>query len=457
MGGMGGVGGAGAGGMGGAGGGGGSAQADIFEQLKEIPGASVTEEISEIDGYRYFMIDFDQPADHKNPNGQHFTQRVLLHHRDASAPMILASTGYYLWLPSQYLEEPAELLQANQLIVEHRYFYPSRPDPADWSLLNVEQAAADHHRVVEAFKPIYGAKWVSTGVSKGGMTSVYHRRFYPSDVDGTVAYVAPHSVAVEDSRYVDFLNQVGDAACRQQLKDFQREVLLRRPEMLARLDDQAAMYGLTFDIIGLDPSLESTVISLAFSFWQYQGAHRCKDIPGMAATDDEVWAFLDDVGLPIFSADPYVLGFEPYYWQAYSQLGAPAIDTTHLDDLLIYDFDTIDDLPSIPEEPVYDPAPMLEVSAWLKASGEQIMFVYGETDPWTAGEFDITGAPDAKKFVMPAGNHSAVITGLVPSDRVTALNTLQDWTGVVPVIQPKMMPPRPAPPPFRLTRRFASH
>ena len=26
------------------------------------------------------------------------------------------------------------------------------------------------------------------------MTSVYHRRFYPADVDGTVAYVAPQDV-----------------------------------------------------------------------------------------------------------------------------------------------------------------------------------------------------------------------------------------------------------------------
>ncbi|HLM74314.1 MAG TPA: S28 family serine protease, partial [Polyangiaceae bacterium] len=260
---------AGGGGSGGSGGAGGTADIDILEQLNAIPGVTATEEISAIDGYRYFMIDFEQPVDHADPDGQHFTQRLLLHHKDQAAPFVLASTGYYLWLPSQYLEEPADLLDANQLIVEHRYFYPSRPDPADWTLLNIAQAASDHHRIVEVLRPIYEGKWISTGVSKGGMTSIYHRRFFPGDVDGTVAYVAPHSDGIDDPRYAEFLGQVGDAACRQKLKDFQREVLIRRSSMLPRLESLASKYNVTFNIIGIEPSLESSVIGLGFAFWQY--------------------------------------------------------------------------------------------------------------------------------------------------------------------------------------------
>ena len=41
------------------------------------------------------------------------------------------------------------------------------------------------------------------------MTSVYHRRFYPDDVDATVAYVAPISFGAPDDRYIDFLANVG--------------------------------------------------------------------------------------------------------------------------------------------------------------------------------------------------------------------------------------------------------
>jgi hypothetical protein len=438
---------------GGAGGAGGTAESDIFEQIQAIPGVTATEEISDIDGYRFFMIEFEQPVDHADPNGQHFAQRLILHHKDTSAPLVLASTGYYLWLPTQYLEEPAELLDANQLIVEHRYFYPSRPEPADWTELNIEQAASDHHRIAEAFHPIYKGKWISTGVSKGGMTSVYHRRFFPGDVDGTVAYVAPHSAGIDDPRYADFLGQVGDDVCRQKLKDFQREVLLRRSSMLTRLADLASAYNVTYDLIGIEPSFESSVISLGFAFWQYQGANRCKDIPAAAATDDQVWNFFNEIGLPLYSADPWLLGFEPYYWQAYTELGTPAIDTSHLSDLLTVDFKTIDDLPSIDIDPTHNPAPMADVAAWLSTEGERILFIYGETDPWSAGAFDPGGAKDSHKFVVPGGNHGANIKGLDPADRTKALDALAAWTGVSPNVKPKILPPRPAPPPLRVLRR----
>ena len=67
----------------------------------------------------------------------------------------------------------------------------SAPASMDWSKLDIWQAATDHHRLVTALKPLYPARWISTGASKGGMASVYHRRFYPADVTATIAYVAP--------------------------------------------------------------------------------------------------------------------------------------------------------------------------------------------------------------------------------------------------------------------------
>ncbi|APR75811.1 putative secreted tripeptidyl aminopeptidase [Minicystis rosea] len=425
---------------------GGSLVDDVLVQLNAIPGLSASESGSEVPGYRYFEIDFDQPVDHEAPNGQRFTQRLRLHHRDEAAPLVLASTGYYLFLPITALEEPTVLLDGNQLTIEHRYFDPSRPSPADWSKLDVKQAAADMHRIVEALRPLYTGKWISTGASKGGMTSVYHRRFHPDDVDGTVAYVAPHSDGVDDHRYVDFLEQVGDAACRQKLKDFQREVLLRRTAMIDRMEEDAASYGVTYDLIGIGPSFESTVVSLEFAFWQYQTAAACAQIPSSTASDDDVWSFFDTVGLPLFSADPWLLGFEPYYWQAATQLGSPASDTAHLDDLLQIDFDTIDSLPSIDESPVFDPAAMQDVGAWVASEGSRILFIYGETDPWTAGAFDLGGAKESYELTMPAGNHSANILGLVPADRDTALAALEAWSGVKPLAKSMILPPRFSPP-----------
>jgi hypothetical protein len=74
------------------------------------------------------------------------------------------------------------------------------------------------------------------------------------------------------------------------------------------------------------------------------------------------------------------------------------------------------------------------VQLWLATRGERIMLVYGENDPWTAGAFDITGAQDTYSFEVPAGNHGSVIGGLPEPERTQALDRLQAWSGVMPLI-----------------------
>jgi len=432
-------------------GGSGGAALDIAGQLKAVPGVlAVVEEASEIPGHRYFLVDFDQPADHAHPERQRFTQRLTLHHRDTTAPFVLAATGYYLFFPAQPFTEPAALLDANQLFVEHRYFHPSRPDPADWKLLDIEQAAADHHRIVRAFRPLYTGKWISTGSSKGGMTAVFHRRFYPADVDGTVAYVTPLTLGLEDSRYVDFVNQLGTAACRQRLEDFQREVLRRRDAMIARMTGQAASLGLGFELLGAVPSFEGNVASFAFELWQSQDEAACDSIPGPAASDDEVWRFFDEVGRTLSATDPYVLGLEPYRWQSATQLGTPRIDTAAIDDLLDADRAAIDDLPSIELDPVFDPAPMRDVASWLAGEGSRLLLVYGENDPWTAAAIELGGATDSYRLVAPGGNHTSNIGDLAPHDREIALGALGAWAGVAPRTPMKHVRPALAEPPLSL-------
>jgi len=174
---------------------------DIAEYPATVDGLTFTEETSQYPGYRRFLITLQQPLDHDSPEGRQFGQRMVLHHADRGAPMILYTSGYMLF-GDDYLSELGVMLAANQISTEQRFFDESAPsplEPADWSLMTIAQAAHDHHRVVEALAPYYRAAWVSTGHSKGGMTSIYHRRFHPDDVDATVAYVAPISFATSIS------------------------------------------------------------------------------------------------------------------------------------------------------------------------------------------------------------------------------------------------------------------
>jgi hypothetical protein len=428
----------------GVGGAGGHAPSDILEELTSIAGATVTELSGAPADYRLFEIDLDQPANHDAaPNGPHFTQRAYLLHRDASRPMVLATTGYDLFPGVEgYVEEPAALLDANQLTIEHRFFSPSRPSPATWSDLDIRQAAADHHAFVTALKPIYAAHWISTGASKGGMTSVYHRRFFPNDVDGTVAYVAPQSYGETDQRYVAFLQTVGDAACRDALKAFQREALKRRQAMLDRTQAKATAQGRTFTHLTLDQVLDIGVIELPFTFWQY-GAASCGSIPDASATDDAVFAFLEQVDSPLFWDDGGFEEFEPYFFQAATQLGYPGYQTDYLADLLaVPGLDVPETFLTPDKKTTFDPKAMNDVQNWVSTSGSTLLFVYGENDPYSAAAFEVGNAKDSYRFFAPNGNHGASIGALASADKATALAALGKWAGV-PVNAPKPQPPRP--------------
>lgn len=412
-------------------------QPDILEKLQSIPGLNVEETATIIEGYRYFVMDFEQPADHLATDSPHFAQRVLLLHKDETAPMVLGTSGYFVNPTKPGLREPARLLEANQLWVEQRFFDPSRPEPADWSLLTIKQAATDHHRLVEAFRPMYSGKWISSGASKGGMTSVYHRRFFPNDVDATIAYVAPHSFGTSDPRYLDFVANLGQPDCQTKLKDFQREALARRTAMMDSIGAMASAHGDTFDLLGADKAFESAVVEFAFTFWQYFDATRCADIPTAASTDAEVWTFLDEICSPLLWTDRQVLGFEPYYWQAAVELGYPALEESYLADLLQHPGLDVPSTYVVTEPgktPTFDPEAMKDISNWLGTEGERILFVYGQTDPYSAAAFDSGSAKDSFTFFAPGKNHSAAILDLVETDRSVALDALERWTGKTPVL-----------------------
>ncbi|HET6922282.1 MAG TPA: S28 family serine protease, partial [Anaeromyxobacteraceae bacterium] len=253
---------------------------------------SVQEQAAPPPGYRLFWLEVEQPADHAAPGGPAFRQFASLLWRGSGRPVVLATNGYGASRrpgPS----EIAALLDASQLAVEHRFFGPSTPSPVDWSLLTIQQAAADHHRVVESLKPVLGGKWISAGASKGGMTAVYHRRFYPADVDGTVAYVAPISTSTSDAAYVAFLQAVGTAECRQALESVQHALLARRAEVQP-LFEASAGPGDGFTTFGPARAFDYAVVELSFAFWQYgSGLPACAAVPAPDAAPEALFAFMD--------------------------------------------------------------------------------------------------------------------------------------------------------------------
>ncbi|MCA1194049.1 S28 family serine protease [Saccharopolyspora sp. 6V] len=406
---------------------------ELRGRLEAVPGLTVLGERPTEPGFRLFDLTYAQPADHRDPAAGEFQQRLTLLHRDLARPTVLYTTGYNL--PAQASRtEPTRLLDGNQVAMEHRFFTPSRPDQPDWTDLNIWQAATDEHRVIEALRAVYADRWVTTGASKGGMTAVYHRRFYPEDVDATIAYVAPNDVVNEHDRYDEFLANVGDESCRAALTAVQRDALTRRTELRDRYAATAAAGGFTFDrIMGdVDRALEAVVVDAPFAFWQYRGQQDCAQIPAPGASLDDLWEFFG-VTSDFFSytdqgLDPYV----PYYYQAGTQLGWPDVSDEPLADLL-HNRSIGEPRNFVPREidMRFRPGAMADVAAWVASQGSELMFVNGEADPWSAEPFQLgPGSRDSYSYLVPGGNHGSKIEGLPPQQRAEAAATVRRWAGV---------------------------
>lgn len=424
---------------------------DILAELQAIPGVEVNEGGGP-SGYRFFMISYTQPVDHHDPDGAKFTQQFSLLHHGYNDPVVLYTYGYDFDVTDSDRFQPTILLgNANQIAVEHRFFGVSTPHPTDWSKLDIWQAANDHHRIVQALKRLYGGKWLNTGFSKDGMTAVYHRRFFPDDVNGTVAYVAPLSLAGPDPRYIDFLDNVGDPACRQKLADYQRETLARRDQLVPLVTSLKDNHGhaLSFSILGADVAFEHTILELPFGFWQYRGSVSCNGIPPTNATNATLLNYLNSVGLLYQISDPFVREFYGYYYQAGTQLGWPAVKESHLADLLAHP-GTDQPTTYSPVPTTYDPTVMADIDGWVRTQGERLMFIYGGNDPWSAGEFRLGDAKDSFVYVVPGGNHNSNIANLEDPDKSAATATIRRWGGVGTAKRPATIAPGKIPPPRRL-------
>ena len=379
-----------------------------------------------------YVLKFTQPVDHNNPDGPKFSQRVFLFHRDFSRPVIFVTEGYgagYAIYP-RAINELTEYLDGNQIVVEHRYFGESAPDPLDWQYLDIEQAAADHHRVVELFKGLYRARWLNTGISKGGQTTMYHRYFYPDDVDASVGYVCPLNFSIQDARIYDFMQKVGSDACRDRIYRYQVEMLKNKSLYYPVYQKMAEEKNYTYTRMGIEKSYEMTILEYAFAFWQW-GRWTCDSIPVPARSPGEMVKHLDMVAGIDWLSDEGIDRYLPFYYQAMTEIGFYG-----------YDVDPFGGLVSVSEditftftcpagvECVYDPQPMEEVDHFLRHDAHRMLFIYGEYDPWSAPAVQPSGENDVVVIFKPQGAHSSRIGNLPPDLQEKALGLLGKWMGI---------------------------
>lgn len=401
-------------------------QKDLKSKLETLPGIISVERIVPDSEYTdAFKIFIEQPIDHNNPDGEKFKQKFYLSHRDTSLPVVIELDGYDIDFNRP--NELAEILKCNQIVVEHRYFGESVPDNLDWKYLTIEQAASDHHKIIETLKYIYSGKWITSGISKGGQTTIYHKYFFPDDADASVCYVAPLNLAEEDPRIYHFLDNVGTKECREKMIQFQREVLKRADDLIPLFEDESKKLHYNYSLGNDRFIFEYIVLEYGFAFWQWQYTN-CEQIPDTTASNEILLHHLELGSSFEYFSDDEIKRNLPFYYQAYSQIGYYGYDISNFKYLLKEVKNPTSKI-FLPQNvnPQYDCSIMQKINTWIQKHGNNMIFIYGELDTWSSTAVELTGETNALKMVKSSGNHRTRINSFDKSDREKIIKTLETW------------------------------
>ena len=406
-----------------------SAQSTLHHTLQSLSGVQKTEILESDHFTEKYALYVQQPIDHKQPDLGTFTQRVFVMHAGFDRPTVMVTEGYgaaYAASP-RYIDEVARLLNANLIVVEHRYFLESTPpQPVNWNYLTAENSANDLHRINRMMRTIYPSKWISTGISKGGQTVMIYRTFFPDDIDISIPYVGPLCRGVEDGRHEPFLrDQVGTPEDRAKIVAFQLELLKRRNQLMPLLENLVKEKQLKFRI-PLEEVYDYSVLEYPFAHWQY--GTPIGMIPELTSENQTLfthWTRISDPGY--FEAESNT---SPFFVQAARELGYYGYDLEPYKELLkITDAKGYLSRIFLPENLHIDFDPTLynKISRFISDSDAKFIFIYGEYDPWFAPAVPNPNRPNVLYIVSPKMSHRARIGNLPEQMKDKVLETLNNW------------------------------
>ncbi|MCG2461062.1 aminopeptidase [Flavobacteriaceae bacterium F89] len=404
-------------------------EVSTFEKLASIKNVVSIEKRDPVSHFdENYEIWFQEPIDHNDLSKGTFKQRVFLGFEDENKPAIVELRGY--GIGSEKAGELADHYQANQLTIEHRYFNNSRPENIDWNTLTIENAAKDQADIISAVKNALfpDAKFVSTGVSKGCQTTMAHRRYFPKNVDACVCYVGPLNFQREDPRVYSFLKNVGTKEARDKITAFQKLCFENRSALLDMMKKASKEKGMSWEF-GVEKAIDYTILEYSFAFWQW--GTPISSIPPKNSSVAEIYNHLIDVVGYGFFEEKSVAGLQPYFWAALTEQGIYGYETApfkaYLNTEEIYKFDW-----AFPEGVTkkYNPKPMQEIASFIDTTAEDMLFIYGENDAWSATAVELPANASQRevyKFVNPNGSHKTRIKSFRPETKQRIYQIIDGW------------------------------
>lgn len=407
-----------------------STPTELQKKLEALSGISEVKPL-ESDVYPEKYVFFvNQLLDPHRPEAGNFKQRVILSHVGFDRPTVLVTEGYaahYATNP-RYQEELSKLFNANLVFVEYRYFGESMPQPCNWDYLTVENSLYDLHRITTTLKQLYTQKWISTGISKGGQTTMFYRAFFPDDVAISVPYVAPLNKALEDGRHEPFISRkVSTPENRKRVQDFQLEILKRKDTLLPMFEKYCAAKGYTFRI-PVAEVYDFNVLEYSFALWQW--GTPVNEIPSAETDDETLFKHFISICEPDYFSEqsPY----PSFNVQAAKELGYYGYDIKPFKKYLTIktskDYLRKVMLPSELSNLKFDATLYNRVVKFLKENDPEMIYIYGGDDPWTAsGVTWLKDKKNIKVYVLPRGSHRTRIDSFDTKTREEIKELINEW------------------------------
>jgi hypothetical protein len=386
---------------------------DLFSAIRENPDSSAMKkkENGELDYLSQYGMLFRQAVNHDQPDGETFQQRVYILFRGFDRPTILVTEGYF-WMAFGDGEDLGKNLNANMVHVEHRNFGRSfNQDQGKWEYETSAQVSADLHAVYQALKPILKGKWMSTGTSKNGETSMDYAYYYPNDMDLAAAFCSPFCVSLDDKCFGDYLfNEANTEEIRDLMKKHIRSALENGEEGLYQVCCELfKQRGRTL------PSFTEYVYNIFDAFFMvFQSTLPSQHQAGIEEMTQNAEAYAKRIYQTILSNREEA--FYTYHVDCAKEQGFTNAGYDYFADLLegtsfkaedVWQFLLKEEDQWLVKQ--YDNSIRLDMREnFFMNSTIPLLFYYSQCDPWSAAQPDKLG-PNAKKVINPIGIHSSKI------------------------------------------------
>jgi PS-10 peptidase S37 len=400
----------------------------LEKKLRELSGIASFKKIETIGSFKdCYELLILQPINHENPSQGSFLQKIYLSHKDFDQPTVMVINGYIS--NNNNVNEWSELLEANQIYIEHRYFGQSKPKEIVWETLTLKNVCADLHKIRLLFNDFYPKKWVSTGISKGGLTAVSYKYFYPKDINATIALSASVKTSACDTSFFSYIDSLCvKNGCLQELKDFQRKLLSYRKVLLPLLKEHFDMHNKEYTLLGLDKIFENAVMEIPFSIWQNNSG--CETIKNLKTeTPEEMFNSMRNALHEWFMTDNVFNDMKAYHYQALTEFGYYCYPSSSFKDLLnepreIVSFISLFENINIS----YSNELMLTIKHWLRTCGNNIIYITGNNDPYSIYKIQPNENVNALAIVLENKNHNQVrFKDLNLKQREELLKKIKNW------------------------------